>query len=303
MGDVEMSKHLLYNAYMNPKKKNESSAAKRNLSQTNSVDHEALLNTEPKILFDHNRQLVLMWSPKVGCTFLCKWFFAQMNLLDAALYYNNWVHRFRQDVYYRSEGYVENIHKVLNGDFTVIKVVRNPFARAVSSYITALFQALNKPGMPIYEKMKKELEGFFHRPLIENELFSFREYISYLENIDILTCEAHHRQQMHPLEIEKLLIPTHIVELEKSEAELKKIEKGLNLKSIDLHTLKQSQHHTKREAQPEFCGDVRFDWAPNLKFPTYRSFYDDDLVRKTAGIYKMDFAAYGFSTDISPGSS
>jgi hypothetical protein len=155
-------------------------------------------------------------------------------------------------------------------------------------------------GAPGHEKVKKGLESFFHRTFSGNKLFSFREYVSYLETIDIQTCDVHHRRQMHPLEIEKLLIPAHIIDLEESEAGLKRVARELNLKSIDLHALKQSPHHTKREAQPEFCGDRRFDWAANLKFPAYRCFYDDDLIRKVAGIYKMDFAAYGYNPNISP---
>ncbi|MGD2090135.1 MAG: sulfotransferase family 2 domain-containing protein [Candidatus Aminicenantes bacterium] len=251
----------------------------------------ALLYVPPRILYDYGQKIVVMWSAKAGCTFLCKWFFAQMNLLDAALYYHPWVHLFRQEVYYRSEGYIKNLHGVLNGDFTVIKIVRNPFARAVSSYFTALYQIVNKEESIAHGKVKKSLEKFFKRPLSANETLSFREFVDYLAYIDTLDCDVHYRQQLHPLEIEAVLTPSYIIKLEDSEDALKRLETQLNLKTTDLNRLKQSPHHTKREAHTEFCGDVKFKWTPNFKFPTHLSFYDDDLIRKVADVYKMDFNA------------
>jgi hypothetical protein len=255
---------------------------------------ETLLRVPPGILYDYDQKIVLMWSAKAGCTFFCKWFFAQMNLLDAALYYHPWVHLFREEVYYKSDGYVKNLHEVLNGDFTVIKVVREPFARAVSSYFTALHQIVNKEGFVAHDKVKKALEKFLKRPLSANETLSFREFVHYLGAIDILDCDVHHRQQLHPLEIEHVLTPSYVIKLEESEDALKRIEVELNLKTTDLNRLKQSPHHTKRESQAEFCGDRKFTWAPHFRFPTHRSFYDADLTRKIAGIYKMDFNAYGY---------
>lgn len=254
-----------------------------------------LLNTIPKILFDHNKKIVLMWSAKAGCTFVCKWFFAQMNLLDAALYYNKWVHLFRDEVYYRSESYIKNLPDVLNGEFKVIKVVRNPFARAVSSYITGLAQAVNRDADPAHERVKKELEAFLKRSLGENESFSFREYVDYLTSIDILKCDIHHRQQLHPLESEGLLIPSYIVDLEECEETLKKIEIELNLQKTDLSLLRKSPHHTKRESRAEFCGDRKFKWMPQPRLPDYRSFYDKKLIKTITDVYKMDFAAYGYN--------
>ncbi len=258
---------------------------------------QALLYVPPRILFDYNQKIVVMWSAKAGCTFLCKWFFAQMNLLDAALYYHPWVHFFREEVYYRSDGYIKNLHKVLNGDFTVIKIVRDPFARAVSSYFTALHQIVNKEGFIAHEKVKESLKKFLKRSLSINESLSYREFVDYLTSIDILNCDIHYQQQLHPLEIEGILTPSYIIKLEESEDVLKRIETELNLKTTDLDRLKQSPHNTKRESQAEFCADVKFKWNPQFKFPSHRCFYDDDIIRKVADIYKMDFNTYGYNPD------
>ncbi|UCH95984.1 MAG: sulfotransferase family 2 domain-containing protein [Candidatus Aminicenantes bacterium] len=259
---------------------------------------EVLLNTIPRILYDHNKKIVLMWSAKAGCTFFCKWFFAQMNLLDAALYYHQWVHFFREEVYYKSDSYTKNLHKVLNDDFKVIKIVRDPFARAVSSYIASLHQAANKEGLISHEKVKKELGKFLNRSLTADETFSFREFVDYLTSIDILECDIHHRQQLHPLEMEGVLTPSYILKLEECEDALKRIEIEWNLKTTNFSLLKESPHNTRRESQSEFCGDRKFKWAPQPRFPDHRSFYDKNLVQKIADIYKMDFDAYGYNPDI-----
>ena len=297
---IETLKCFLYNTSMKfkkLKKKFLSGAKKRPVIEKKKP--EALLYVPPRILYDYDQKIVVMWSAKAGCTFLCKWFFAQMNLLDAALYYHPWVHLFREEVYYRSNGYIKNLHEVLNGDFNVIKIVRDPFARTVSSYFTALHQIVNKEGFIAHEVVKKSLEKFFKRPLSANETLSFREFVDYLGSIDIPDCDVHHRQQLHPLEIEDVLTPSYVIKLEEdSEGALKRLETQLNLKTTDLKRLKQSPHNTKRESQPEFCGDVKFKWNPQFKFPTHQNFYDDDLIRKVADVYKMDFNAYGYNPDV-----
>lgn len=258
---------------------------------------EALFGIHPRILFDPQKKFALMWSAKAGCTFLTKWFFAQANLLKTALRYDPWIHKYRDEVFFLSDEYRNNVHGVINGDYKIIKVVRNPFSRAVSSYLTAIFQATKRNENPAHLKVKASLEEFLKRKLTDETTFSFREFVDYLETIDILTCNIHHRQQLHPLEIKNVLNPTHIADLNQCQKHFKQLEKDLNLNSVEMEQLRDSPHHTRRVTQMEFCGDIKYKWKRHATYPSHRSFYDEKLSQKIARIYEMDFDAYGYEKE------
>ncbi len=53
-------------------------------------------------LVSSDARLILGFSPKAGCSVAVKWFFYHQGLLDEALAYHRWVHRYRQDVFQAS---------------------------------------------------------------------------------------------------------------------------------------------------------------------------------------------------------
>ncbi len=73
------------------------------------------------------------WTPKCACTTACKMFFHHLGLLEEALEFHEFIHQYRQRVY-------EPKHQVLTNyfhdkDMFKFKVVRDPYRRAVSSYV------------------------------------------------------------------------------------------------------------------------------------------------------------------------
>jgi hypothetical protein len=243
-----------------------------------------LLNTEPQPLIDPSRKLALLWSAKAGCTFATKWFFAQLNILDAALFYDPWVHNYRADVFYKSKTYQDALPNLIKENYVFIKFVRSPFSRAVSSYIHALR----------YEYENERLERFFGRKITDDNGFSFEEFVNYLMSLDIFHCNIHHMLQLHPIEHAGLITPNHIVRLEDSINTIKKLERQYNFREIPLEELKESDHNIQHISGTDFCGKIRYSKL-DQKFYNYKNFYGADLIDKVVSIYEKDFEAYEYT--------
>ncbi|RMG73749.1 MAG: hypothetical protein D6711_10295 [Chloroflexi bacterium] len=252
-----------------------------------------LLQEIPKPLFFKDKKLALFWSAKAGCTFAIKWFFFQIGCLEAASFYHKWIHKYRQEVFYESQGYKLHIQDILKPDTNIIKFVRNPYARVVSSYIHAINTG--------YED--KRISVFLNRVIDQDNGFSFIEFIDYLESIDLRNCNGHHKIQVHISEAEKLVNINYIIRLENSFEELKKIEFQLGLKSSNLTELSSSHHHSIRDRDNSFCGDRRFCVSKlnkNRYFPKSPCFYNEDLKNRVNKLYELDFNTYQYDPYILP---
>lgn len=83
-------------------------------------------------IYDKNNKVIMLWSPKSGCTVSLQAMFESMNLLEEALQYYKFVHKYRMDIFYKKYGVVD---LALLKQCYAFKIVRNPYARAVSSYL------------------------------------------------------------------------------------------------------------------------------------------------------------------------
>lgn len=155
----------------------------------NEMEIEKLLWHKPVPLYYKPLNLTLFDAAKSGSELGLKWFFYQINFLDAVTFYHPWVHNFISQIFLKSYKYEENIKEVLNSNCVVL--VRNPFTRAVSSYIMAIK----------HEYINKPISKFLGRFVDPEHTFSFREYINYLESSNLDKSDIHHRIQAHPLEI------------------------------------------------------------------------------------------------------
>src|SRR5438128_9625634 len=68
-----------------------------------------------------------------------------MGLLEEAKDYHYWVHKYRSEVFYRKHGFVDLNRHLLSGKYFVFKVIRNPYDRAVSSYLHVMKYCLTNP--------------------------------------------------------------------------------------------------------------------------------------------------------------
>lgn len=240
----------------------------------------------PRILFDPGIKLALLWSAKSASTFAVKWFFKQAGLLEEALAYHPWIHNYRMQVYYHSDSYRQDLAKVNNDRYRVVKFVRNPYYRAVSSYIHAV-----KHG-----QADKKLNKFLGRSQNSQRNFSFREFVDYLGSIDVSRCNIHYQRQVHACEAEGVLYADYILQVEKAKHTLGIIERELGLQTTNVAELNPSKHHTKRYHSTESFGDVKLEIVDKRKatYPETASFYDDDLILRISRIYSLDFDMYEY---------
>jgi len=232
-----------------------------------------------------------MWSYKAACTTVIKWVFQHNGLLEEALAYSSWVHKYRLQKYQKSDRYLARAYQLRSGKFDVVKVVRDPLDRAVSSYLHAYHTRYDD----------EAISKFIQRPLARRQRFSFREFVAYLEQSDLRYCNPHHRVQVAPIERHVLFgtKPRKIIKIEQGlTSALGDLERSLGLPATDFaNKVFGSEHHTVRTYQHGPAADLTHF---SLKaVPPASMFYDDDLSAKVARLYAEDFRHYGYSTDAS----
>lgn len=83
--------------------------------------------------------IILFWSQKSGCTSLANWFFYQIDLLQTALSYSPFIHNFEYDIYKSTPAYSVRLGVALREkQKETFKLVRNPYRRAVSSFVSLI---------------------------------------------------------------------------------------------------------------------------------------------------------------------
>lgn len=252
-------------------------------------DVKALVMTPPPPIVDSRNKLVLLWSHKSGCTFAVKWVFSHMGVLKEAL---PGVHGYRVEKLYPSHQHQAAIEDFCGSPsaYRVVRFVRDPFKRAVSSYIHASVVG--------YEDSK--ISPFLGRVVDSTSRFSFREFVAYLGSIDMHQCNLHHRLQTQPLERRLILAPRFLINLDHSMESLPKLEAFLGLPQTNPKYYRESRHHTRASVNQSspFAGDMIFNifGQTGPAVPDYRTFYDSDLESGVYNLYAEDFLRYGFST-------
>ena len=203
------------------------------------------------ITFVEPADIAVMWSPKAACTTVVSWAFQHNGLLQEALGFNPWIHCYRLHHYQKTERYLRRLRHFGQHARYVVKVVRNPFDRAVSSFIHAYRND--------YEDLA--LREILGRPVDRERRFSFREFVELLERSDLNRCNAHHRLQSTPLERHVVfeLKPHRIIKIEDGlERALSDIERKFNLPPTDFASpVFHSGHHTARTASRRQRATVR----------------------------------------------
>ncbi len=242
------------------------------------------------VTFIESVNLAVMWSQKAACTTVIKWAFLHNGLLPEALAYGSWIHSYRLRKYQKTDRYLDRLKKLSDRNFHVIKIVRDPLERAVSSYIHAFRTGYDD----------KDISKILGRPLNRGQRFSFREFVNFLEHSNLRRCNPHHRVQATPVERHVLFgaKPRRIIKIEEGlESALNDIERSAHLPVTDFTSqIFGSHHHTLR---------VRFDGpaADLVQFtpgalPPARAFYDADLSARVARLYAEDIRRYGYEATV-----
>lgn len=237
--------------------------------------------------------VVVCWSAKAGCTTVLKWFLHHTGLLDAALARHAWPHRYRAHVLMHPlAGYVAACMEALrSGDAEVIKVVRDPGLRAVSSYLHFVRMAPGTTWNPGVREWKQSV-GLGRQPGL-----AFEQFLHFV--IDSQECGR-------PLDVhfQPQCLPTwdafvdHVIPLERLADELAAVEDRHGLPRADLRRFADSTHHNPSDLGHRWPGDVaRFaataDDLARLGTPPAEAFLDDRTAELVRIAYACDYQAYG----------
>lgn len=224
------------------------------------------------------------WSPKAGSAVVVAMFLRHMGLLDEALRHHRWVHRYRIDVFnHRFPFSPEMLHDPAYFKF---KVVRNPFHRAVSSYIHAM--KFHYADIPIRAPLRRRDAGI-----------SFADFVRFLALRDFRRINSHYAQQKKDYEEGVPVLFDTIVHIEDLESGIGAINRRRGCRFEFRHENTEIQklldsHHTQKH--PEVENVSHMPWSRVcVRIPDYAAFYTPDLRRQVAALYRDDFETYGYS--------
>lgn len=234
--------------------------------------------------------LIVLWSHRAGCTTLAKWFFYQIGMLDAALNYNPWIHAYEFDIYKRGQAYSSTVlDNMLHGKKTVVKLVRDPFKRAVSSF---LLLAITEDKQ--FDAVRARIAG---HPIVRGlpgRGVTFRKYLTYLlhTGADVGDIDPHLACQYVPGEEQDI---KRYLRLERLAADIRQLERDYGLKPANIAMFSKSEHHLS--GQMRYTGayadanvlDPRFP-----RFPLPASFYDSGTEALVRAVFRKDFLTYGY---------
>jgi len=232
------------------------------------------------------KKIMLSLSPKSGSLFGVSWFFYQANLWQDVKEHPKWAHHYRQEVYYKSPGYPASYRHFFASPetYTKIKLVRNPYSRAVSSYI----HALRTPEI-LYRDTRNKFTA---------TEFSFETFLAEVEKLGTRSCDVHYRTQTHEFERNSNWDYQHIVQLESAFKDIPKLEKIYDLKTSPLENFRESEHNSRRKKSGKnYVGSTVFS-SGYIKHSPYPYFYNTELAQKVQELYAEDFRNFGYSTAI-----
>ena len=113
--------------------------------------------------------------------------FSQIGLYEIAMQYNPFIHNYEYDIYKSKAGYITKLSReLLKGEKDTLKLVRNPYKRAVSSFVSLIAP----PGIenPEWEPIRK----FIYNDSTCKKKISFKHfYITFTRMGQMLTILIH----------------------------------------------------------------------------------------------------------------
>jgi hypothetical protein len=249
-----------------------------------------------------NLPIVLLITEKSGCTSLTKWFLFQIGKLDEAAKFHPWVHEYRRSVINGQPGYRwQALRLILSHQKPIIKLVRNPYNRVISSY----FETLNYTGRETGNAWALKLIAAARRQAGKGEsavaALSFRDFSRYLARNGTAWGQINgHVARQHMAGEDGRI--DRIIKLERFAEEIRQIESEYGLIQSPLDSLTDSSHHRTKLQQSELgaksAADIEFtcDQVRDGPVPAYEALYDDETRRLVREAFAADFEAYGYET-------
>jgi hypothetical protein len=248
-----------------------------------------LLWSDPPPLIHPGRRFIVVFSAKSACTNVLIWFLTQLGHARAARDFHIWPHEYRTTVYYYSRLYREAFQSDLS-EFKVIRVVRDPFERAASSFRHVLR----------YDVVDGAINRRVGRRSMTRDGLSFSEFLSFLDRTDLRTCDPHLAIQHHPVE-DKLKVSYLInVSRENLFERLNQIEAELELKPTSLQKdrwVKALRTHNRPQDELDESADIYTrrltrEQATAGPWPSTHALLTDEARARIAKLYATDIERY-----------
>ncbi|MBY6037691.1 sulfotransferase family protein [Fictibacillus nanhaiensis] len=243
---------------------------------------EQLIKKTPP-LYHENFPVVLFWTPKSGCTSLMKWFFYHIGHLEKALEYSPWVHKYRLEVFQANRNHPSFATNILHSKKEYIKLIRNPYKRAVSSF----YAVIKNP----------HFLGMNRKHLAESGL-SFIQFLNLVKEVFTEDVQPDLHLYKQSVSGEKTAINRYI-RLESFQASINNIERRYRLTKSPLSLFKESPHHHNHHMK--IMGQhqntiIQLKDLNNVKpLPSYESLYDKQAVKLVEEIYADDISLYRYT--------
>lgn len=246
---------------------------------------------------------ILFWSQKAGCTTVVKWFFAQIGLLEEALAHSRWIHDYEQQVYKKRRGYRQEVAAALAaGRHRVVKVVRDPLARAPSGFLI-----LGERGAIVthrrhwvqnhWDLVDAWLEKRGKDPA---EGISFLDHLAFVAEQEARAAQSVNQHLSPQYVAGEEAFVREVVPIERFADWVRGVEGEPGVTAVDLQAVTSSSHHhastPERTAElgprPEETPIRRGAFADG-RFPASRAFVNSRTIPLIRTVYKADFDAYG----------
>ena len=97
-------------------------------------------------LLNIEKRFGVFWSPKSACSTVMIWYYHTIGRLEEARAFDRWPHKWRIKVLYKTPEWMEarRVFGELDGDWTILRVIRDPYARAISIFREVLQYGLER---------------------------------------------------------------------------------------------------------------------------------------------------------------
>lgn len=206
----------------------------------------------------HDKKIVLSWSAKSASVQILLWYLIQIQLLEKAKIHHFFLHKYRTGILNRSDAYRAWAQEFIAegaSNYTLVKFVRDPMQRCVSSFRYAL-----KIG-----HADAHMERILNGPINHHLGFSFDQFLEYLAYIDLRVANIHWKLQHNRIDAEKFAEKFYInIDEDDLFLSLNLLEKKCHLKQTDFSKYKEFKESARRrhakDASHTFSGSDIFDY-------------------------------------------
>jgi hypothetical protein len=253
---------------------------------------------------------IILWSQKAACTPVVMWFFLQCGLLTPDLRKQGaGIHAFEHRVFKKQPSYIQDLVRAAQSGKPILKFVRDPYARAYSSYLETCEPMCLKNrsywGADVRKQIVDDLtKGSSNADESAMEYaYTFRQYLDWLAQQNPRKLNNHIRPQHLPRDT---FFDLRICKVERLADEFASLEREFNLpfRAADNPDVFESRHfHKKTDGMPFEAAQGLLDLAiPPLrtgKFPFVK--FDKKMAEGTSfeklvkRCFANDIRLYGYS--------